>query len=78
MNDMTFLEWLKIGMDEGWVGPPVCETHDGLPMSDEEYTIMEVDGEPPCINILRIYDDANQKKAIEDVHSPSVWRNPFG
>ena len=28
---VEFSEWHKIGMDNGWCGPTVCTTHDGLP-----------------------------------------------
>lgn len=71
---MTFEEWLRYGFNQGWCGVPVCDTHDGLPMSDEEYAIMEIDGEPPCMHIIRLYEDAEHKKAIEDSHAASQWR----
>lgn len=80
INDMSehnwdeFEAWLNHGMEQGWCGPPVCEVHDGFPMSDEEYGIMDIDGEPPCMHMIRLYDDKAHQKAIEDVHSPSVWR----
>ncbi len=69
---MDFNEWLKYGMDRNWCGPAVCETHDGLPMSDEESE--EFWESDPCIHILRLYVDSDHAKAVEDAHSPSVWR----
>lgn len=69
---MTFDEWLKVGMDAGYVGPPVCFTHDGLPTSeaeDEEYDLGD-----PCLHILRLYTDDMARKRIERNHAPSVWR----
>jgi hypothetical protein len=72
--DLDFESWLKFGMDQGWVGPPVCETHDGFPMSDEEWAISDIDGEPPCMHMLRLYDDAAHRDAVEAAHSPSQWR----
>lgn len=69
-----FDTWLKQGYDAGYVGPAVCETHDGLPTSATEDTDAETDGEYPCIHILRLYESAEQKTAVEDNHSPSVWR----
>lgn len=74
MEQLDFDTWLAVGMEQGWVGPPVCETHDGLPMSDEEWAIADIDGEPPCIHILRLYPDDETKEAVEKAHSPSVWR----
>ncbi len=76
MSDMTFDEWLQIGLDNGFCGPAVCETHDGFPMSDEEWAIADLDGEPPCMHMIRLYQDDEHKKAIEDAHSPSQWRKP--
>ena len=74
MFDMDFDEWMKYGMDNGWCGPIVCEVHDGFPMSHEEWMVFDLDGEPPCMNMVRIYDDADHRKAIEEAHSPSQWR----
>jgi hypothetical protein len=70
--DMTFDQWLKLGYDNGWCGPDVCETHDGLPLSDEEAN--EFEESDPCINIIRLYDSPETKTAVEEAHSPSVWR----
>lgn len=69
---MDFNEWLKYGMDNNWCGPAVCETHDGLPMSEAEYE--EFYESDPCIHILRLYIDEDHARAVEEAHSPSVWR----
>ena len=70
---MNFDEWLDLGYKEGWVGPPICDTHDGTPMADSEFAEFE-DGGDPCIHILRLYESPEQKAEIECDHSPSVWR----
>jgi hypothetical protein len=70
---MTFDEWLKIGIQESWVGPPVCSTHDGVPYSAAEEEEWD-EGNDPCINILRLYEDSLQRLLVEENHSPSVWR----
>lgn len=68
---MTFEEWLKVGLDNRWCGPPVCATHDGVPSSAEE------DGaDEPCVHVVRMYEDEATAKAIESNHPPSVWRKP--
>jgi hypothetical protein len=69
---MDFDEWVRFGFDQGWVGPAVCQTHDGIPMSEAESD--EFNFGDPCIHILRLYEDAEQKAAVEAEHAPSVWR----
>ena len=64
-------------MEKGWCGPPVCETHDGFPMSEEEYLEMDLHGEAPCMHLIRLYDDNDHRTQIEESHSPSVWRKPY-
>lgn len=70
---VDFETWLRQGMDAGFVGPPVCDIHDGTPTSAEEDAEWDEYGEV-CIHILRLYPDAETKAAVEDNHSPSVWR----
>ena len=70
--ELTFEEWMHYGMLQGWTGPAVCYTHDGLPLSEEEQDEFE-EGDP-CINILRLYNDPAHKAAVEKEHSPSLWR----
>jgi hypothetical protein len=74
--DMTFDEWITYGIEKGWCGPPVCYTHDGLPMSEQEYAEFD-EGQDPCTHIVRMYEDIDMKKEVEDNHSPSQWRNSY-
>jgi hypothetical protein len=69
---MDFDEWLQIGLTNGWAGPAVCLTHDGVPTTAAEDKLMEE--EDPCIHILRLYDNPEIKREVEENHSPSVWR----
>lgn len=73
--DLTFDEWMTYGIKEGWCGPPVCYTHDGLPMTDEEYESGDLDAF--CIHVVRMYDGKEMKERVEDNHSPSQWRNIY-
>jgi hypothetical protein len=73
LGAVTFDEWLKIGMDEDWCGPPVCVTHDGVPSTAVEDEAVDEVGDP-CLHIIRLYEDADVKAAVEANHSPSVWR----
>lgn len=66
-------DWIEYGVQMGWCSPPVCEPHDGTPISEEEADQYE-QGEDPCVHILRLYNDAEHRKAIEDFSSQAVWR----
>ena len=72
---MNFDEWISLGIEKGWCGPPVCYTHDGLPMStSEEEEFNEGD---PCIHIIRMYESKEIADAVVENHSPSVWRDNY-
>jgi hypothetical protein len=71
---MNYNEWIDVGVEEGWCGPAVCYTHDGLPTSMKEDVVNDLDGEYPCIHIIRLYESIEQKLEIEENHSPSNWR----
>ena len=73
---MTFEEWMEFGITQGWCGPPVCETHDGLPLSEAEEEVF-YNGDDPCVHIIRLYADEHQKKSVEENHSPTNWRNTY-
>lgn len=67
---------MELGIMRGFVTAPICYTHDGLPTTaneDEEWD----DGGDPCIHILRLFRDEEERLEVEENHSPSVWRNPF-
>jgi hypothetical protein len=51
----------------------VCSTHDGIPTTEEEDWGFD-QGADPCIHIIRLYEDAAQKAAVQENHSPSIWR----
>jgi len=74
--DLSFDEWQSYGIKKGWCGPPVCYTHDGLPMSEQEMQEFD-EGLDPCMHIVRMYEDIDMKKEIENNHSPSQWRNSY-
>ena len=70
--DINYDEWRAIGLRNGWAGPAVCSTHDGIPMSADEEDEFE-DGDP-CIHVMRMYDSPEHKLAVEVNHAPSQWR----
>lgn len=72
---LSYDEWMEFGLINGWCGPPVCYTHDGLPLSvDEDEEFSEGD---PCIHIIRMYENTDIKQAVEKNHAPSIWRNHY-
>lgn len=67
---IDFDSWVQHGMDSGWCGPPVCATHDGVPTSaDEDDWDFDI-----CVHLIRLYADSENRLAVEENHSPSVWR----
>lgn len=72
-DNISFDVWMEIGIRKGWAGAPVCYTHDGLPTTEAEDEAW-VEGDDPCLHIVRLYSDADMKEQVEANHSPSVWR----
>lgn len=48
------LRWLKKGVKRGFCSNPVCDTHDGLPMREEEVDAWD-EGDDICIPAVRLY-----------------------
>lgn len=70
---MNFQEWLQYGIDNSYVGPLVCLTHDGYPTTEAEYE-QERDGKDVCLFVMRYYESPQHRKAVEGNHAPSAWR----
>lgn len=75
-GEVEFDEWVEFGMRKGWCGPPVCSTHDGVPYSELEEDMWS-EGEDPCVHVIRLYEDEEQKAGVEKAHSPTNWRNHY-
>jgi hypothetical protein len=73
-GEFTLGDWLDLGLEQRWCGPPVCTTHDGIPSTEAEDAEFE-EGDP-CISMIRPYVDAEEADAVEANHAPSVWRKP--
>ena len=50
---MTQDEWIHLGVDKGWCTPTACDTHEGVPMTEEEMEAWE-EGWDPCIHVVRL------------------------
>jgi hypothetical protein len=75
MMDMDSDRWLVYGIEQGFCGPAVCTTHDGIPYTSEEDEVWGEGGDP-CVHMMRPYTDAAQKQEVEENHPPSTWRKP--
>lgn len=75
-TQISFDIWLEIGLRQGFMTPPICYTHDGLPTTPEEDETFE-EGDDPCIHIMRLYASPEEKAGVEENHSPTKWRNPL-
>lgn len=53
---MDIAEWLEIGHKNKWCSKIVCETHDGVPMTDAEMYEFDEGGDP-CIFVIRMFED---------------------
>jgi hypothetical protein len=73
MSEMNQEEWLKYGWEQGFCGPPLCFTHDGIPTTVDEDDELD-EGHDPCLHCVRLYDDRVQRLGIEINHSETNWR----
>lgn len=53
---LDFWEWVSYGQVRGWCSDVACDTHDGIPLTEEEVELWD-DGLDPCIHILRLFGD---------------------
>lgn len=53
---MTWHEWLEVGVNNGWVSPVQCATHEGVPTTDDEDEQYD-EGDDPCLPVLRVWPD---------------------
>lgn len=53
---MDIEEWWRLGVESGWCSEPVCDTHDGMPVTDEERERFE-EGADPCVPAVRLYPE---------------------
>lgn len=51
---MDFVDWINYGVEMEWCSPIVCDTHDGMVLTDEEAKQWD-EGEDPCITVVRIW-----------------------
>ena len=55
-SEMSFGDWVRIGIANKWCSDIVCATHDGIPTTPEEDAEWD-DGSDPCQPVVRIWGD---------------------
>ena len=73
MPSLTLEEWMEYGIRQGYCSPPICFTHDGAPTTAEEDAACEEGGDP-CLFLVRLYADPEDKNLVEENFSPARWR----
>ncbi len=54
---MTFSEWIKSGIEEGYCSKVACAIHDGIPDDDPL--------EELCIHIVRLYEPKQKRNPAQ-------------
>lgn len=69
MTEDLFAEWLAIGVAQGWVSLPVCDTHNGPPLTDGEMDEFD-DGSDPCVLVMRVWSTGGKSEG--DIRSVAI------
>jgi len=72
--DAEFSIWLENGIKNGWISPPVCSTHDGVPLTELEEDTMFYDSNDVCVYVSRLYESQAQRLEVERNNCPIAWR----
>jgi hypothetical protein len=67
-----FNEWLQVGIENKWVSPSFCETHDGVPLSYDEEEEAEEHGEYPCVHVLRLFESPELFTEVKE-RNPQIF-----
>lgn len=50
----AFFEWYEKGLDNDWITPTFCSTHNGMEYWTEEESVEWEDGGDPCMVVSRM------------------------
>ena len=73
MDAEDYTAWMRHGLAMGWISPPTCYNHDGLGLTELEELQLE-NGDDPCIWLVRVYEDDEMRRELEESFSPYSWR----
>lgn len=61
-KDGDFWDWLRTGIERGYCDEPVCDTHDGMSLSDWEIDLFD-EGHDICVNVVRVRGPLDNDRA---------------
>jgi hypothetical protein len=73
MTAPTFDEWLRQGVSLGFCSPVLCETHDGVGLTEEQEAEFN-DGGDPCVHVIQVFESEEHRAFVFDNHSPIHYR----
>ena len=73
MTAPTFDEWLLEGVRLGYCSPVVCQTHDGVSLTEEQEDEFD-QGFDPCVHVIQVFEDRDQQRFAFENHSPYQYR----
>lgn len=53
---IDYFDWRDLGIANGWISEPFCDTHDTGHMTEEEQQEWE-SGNDPCMMVFRIWEE---------------------
>lgn len=63
LENLSLYEWLIIGTEHGFCSSVICNTHEALPLSEEEDEAFQ--SNDPCIHAVRVYINQNEYDILE-------------
>jgi len=63
---VNFDEWLQHGIDNGFCSEQVCETHEGVPLTETEADLME-NGTDVCLHVVRLGSPEQWEELAQDM-----------
>lgn len=66
MPDLTLEQWIALGVSLGYCSEQICNTHDGMPLSETE-DILFSNGNDPCVHVVRLGTEAEWEETAKDL-----------
>lgn len=70
-DNPDFSNWLTEGFVNGWISPPACYSHHGVPLTLDEREALDR-GEEPCIYLLRVFQSRDERRDVMLNHETSA------
>lgn len=73
MTAPSFDEWLLQGVLLGFCSPVLCDTHDGIGLTEDQEDEFE-QGFDPCVHVIQVFESKEAQRFIFENHSPIQYR----